>query len=306
MPRMFGDRLATAILEKRSHVVVGLDPDVRLLPPEFTRDLSFVPAATEGLTEDELVERTCESYRAFLESLLGGVVEEAVAVKIQVAFFEALGWRGYRLYEHLVGEAQRLGYLVIADAKRGDIGNTAEAYAQAHLDRAGADALTVNPYFGTDGLEPFLARTRTAGKGLFVLVKTSNPSSQEVQDLELTGGGHLYEAVGRLVRGWGLATVGECGWSSVGAVVGGTHPAEARSLRERLPGVPFLIPGYGAQGARAEDLRGLFGPDGTGALVNSARAILYAYRNSSLPWLDAARAEARTMRRAIWEVAGGG
>ncbi len=303
MSAMFSDRLAAAILSKRSQVVVGLDPDYRLIPPELRASVD----RPDSITPDEI----CDVYRDFLRGLLEGLVESVVAVKLQSAFFEALGWRGVRLFEETVKLAQQLGYLVIADAKRGDIGNTAEAYAEAHLDGArgggaGADAMTVNPYFGTDGLEPFLRRTRNEGKGLFVLVKTSNPSSKEVQDIQLAGGGHLYEAVGDLVALWGEGSRGRSGWSSVGAVVGGTHPDQAKALRRRLPHVPFLIPGYGAQGATAADLEGLFGRDRVGAVVNSARAILYAYRNTHLPWLEAARAEAEAMRHAVWEVSGRG
>ncbi|NLE73846.1 MAG: orotidine-5'-phosphate decarboxylase [Actinobacteria bacterium] len=297
MSNMFCDRLAAAILEKRSHVVVGLDPNYSLLPREITESWGSDAPSTEA---------TCEAYRRFIFPLLEVLTEEAVAVKIQAAFFEALGWEGMRLFEEAVGEAQRLGYLVIADAKRGDIGNTAEAYARAHLDVMGADALTVNPYFGTDGMEPFLQRTRNQGKGLFVLVKTSNPSSSDLQDLVLGDGRLVYEAVGDLVQHWARESRGGRGWSAVGAVVGGTHPSQARQLRQRIPEVPFLIPGYGAQGATASDLQGLFGTDRVGAVVNSARAILYAHRTSEKPWLDAAREEAAAMRRALWEVSGGG
>lgn len=297
----FYDRLACAIREKRSHVVLGLDPDIALLPPELKENLQ--PPLDEW--DEEAAARTCEVYSAFLRALLQALVEDVVAVKIQIAFFEALGWRGYQLYESTIREAQKLGYIVIADVKRGDIGNTAEAYALAHLDRAGADALTVNPYFGSDGLEPFLLRAREKGKGVYVLVKTSNESSREVQDLKLASGQLAYEAVAQLVGQWGQDTLTEVGWSCVGAVVGGTHPTQARTLRQMLPFVPFLIPGYGAQGARAEDLTGLFGRDGLGAVVNSARAILYAYRKRPLPWIEAARAEARDMREVLWKVAFG-
>lgn len=296
MTEMFSDRLAEAILAKKSHVVVGVDPDVTLIPEELRS------SAPDG----NAAESVCGVYRGFLFELLGGLVDDVVAVKIQSAFFEALGWRGVRLFEETIAEARRLGYLVIADVKRGDIGNTAEAYAKAHLGgetTEGADAVTVNPYFGTDGMEPFLKRARTEGKGLFVLVKTSNPSSAELQDVVTAAGSPVYEVVGDMVARWGGKCVGRSGWSSVGAVVGGTHPDQAARLRRRLPQVPFLIPGYGAQGATAADLAGLFGPDAVGAVVNSARAILYAYRQSPRPWLEAAQAEARTMKKALWEVA---
>jgi orotidine-5'-phosphate decarboxylase len=230
-----------------------------------------------------------------------------VAVKMQIAYFEALGAAGYRLYEDLVGPCRDSGLLVIADVKRGDIGSTAEAYAQAHLEKAGVDAVTVNPYLGSDSLEPFLLRVREQSKGIFVLVKTSNPSSAEIQDLELASGGPLYARIASLVNEWGRGTDGGSGYRSVGAVIGGTHPREASMLRDRMRGVPLLVPGYGAQGATARDLAGLFDEAGTGAVVNSSRAILYAYmKHEDLPWREAARREANQMRVALWEVAKGG
>jgi orotidine-5'-phosphate decarboxylase len=296
----FADRLLGAVEAKRSHVVVGLDPAYEMLPPE-------VRAAhpREAYDGEDQMKLAC--YRDFLLSLLDGLRPQAVAVKPQIAYFEALGSEGYALYMDIVGMAKERGYLVIADVKRGDIGSTAEAYAQAHLDVAGADAVTVNPYFGTDGLEPFFARTRAGGKGVFVLVKTSNPSSREIQDLLLSTGEPLYERVADLVSAWGRDSVGVGGYQAVGAVVGGTHPGQGSALRERLPRVPFLVPGYGAQGAQADDLRGLFDERGTGAMVNSARAILYAYRKRpGVHWLDAARQEAEKMRAALWRAAGRG
>ena len=295
----FADRLLETIERKRSHVVLGLDPDFSLLPPA-------VKEKHEALSYSSDTEMVVCSFREFLLPLLHALVEEVVAVKIQAAYFEALGFAGYELYQSLVGMAQQLGYLVIADVKRGDIGSTAEAYALAHLDVVGADAVTVNPWFGTDGLEPFFKRAREGGKGVFVLVKTSNPSSCELQDLRLESGETVYQRVADMVAEWGLGTLGERGYRSVGAVVGGTHPAQAVELRGRMPGVPLLIPGYGAQGAQATDLVGVFDARGTGAVVNSARAILYAYRKREGTWVDAARAEASAMRAALWEAAGRG
>jgi orotidine-5'-phosphate decarboxylase len=294
----FADRLLEAIERKQSHVVVGLDPDVASLPPSLTQ--GRLPEG--GAAAAPEVVASC--YREFLYGLIDAVAADAVAVKPQIAYFEALGGVGYALYEEVVARAQAAGLLVIADVKRGDIGSTAEAYAKAHLDVAGADAVTVNPYFGTDGLEPFFMRAREAGKGLFVLVKTSNPSSAEMQDLQVAGGMTVFEHVADLVNGWGKGTEGTRGYRSVGAVVGGTHPSQGAALRRRMPGVPLLIPGYGAQGAKAEDLRPMFDESGTGAVVNSARAILYAYRKREGHWLDAAQAETRDMKAALWAAAG--
>jgi orotidine-5'-phosphate decarboxylase len=296
----FGDRLLEAVEHKHSHVVVGLDPEYGSLPPDLVS-----AHRSEEYPDEAAMKVAC--YREFLSALLPALRDEAVAVKIQIAYFEALGAQGYALYEEMVGLSRGLGYLVIADVKRGDIGSTAEAYARAHLDVVGADAVTVNPYFGSDGLEPFFRRCRDGGKGVFVLVKTSNPSSAEVQDVLLQSGGPVYSRVAELVDEWGRGTVGVRGYRSVGAVVGGTHPQQGAELRARLPGVIFLVPGYGAQGAKAEDLAALFDPQGTGAVVNSARAILYAYRTApQRHWLDAARDEAAAMRTALWRAAGRG
>lgn len=294
----FGERLMEAVRSKRSQVVVGLDPDYDRLPPQV-RDAHSIDAY-EG---EDCMKAAC--YREFLSGILDAVAGEAVAVKIQLAYFEALGSVGYGLYEELVVSARERGLLVIADAKRGDIGSTAEAYARAHLDRADADAMTVNPYLGTDSMEPFLLRTEEAGKGVFVLVKTSNPSSADVQDLELVSGGLLYQRIAGLVSEWGGRSRSGSGYSSVGAVVGGTHPKEGAELRTLMPGVPFLVPGYGAQGASAQDLAGFFDEEGLGAVVNSSRAILYAYtRHADVSWQEAACKEAAAMREALRTVSG--
>src|SRR5665648_665412 len=202
----FADRLLGTVEDRRSHVVVGLDPDYSLFPPELrtlTREEEANPVAL------------AERFGVFLRGILDAVTGLAVAVKPQLAYFEALGSPGYRLYEQLVTEAGDRGLLVIADAKRGDIGSTAEAYARAHLDVVGADAVTVNPWFGTDGLEPFFKRCREQGKGAYVLVKTSNPTSSEIQDLPSGDGTPVYEHVARLADTWGAGVVGECGYSSV-------------------------------------------------------------------------------------------
>jgi orotidine-5'-phosphate decarboxylase len=294
----FGDRLLDAVESKCSHVVVGLDPEFGSLPPDLL-------AAHPPESYPSEAERKVACYREFLGALLPALEGEACAVKIQIACFEALGAPGYAFYEEVVRDAKAQGYVVIADVKRGDIGSTAEAYAIAHLDVAGADAVTVNPYFGTDGLEPFFTRCREAGKGVYVLVKTSNPSSAEIQDVLLGSGEPVYARVADLVEEWGRNAVGNRGYSSIGAVVGGTHPEQGALLRKRLKTVPFLIPGYGAQGATAGDLGALFDEHGSGAVVNSARAILYAYRKApGRHWVDAARDEAAAMRAALWQAAG--
>jgi orotidine-5'-phosphate decarboxylase len=293
----FGDTLLDAIERKRSHVAVGLDPELSLLPPELRSAHGLQGADDDG-------EAVVACYEEFLTGILESVADEAVAVKLQIAYFEALGAPGYMLYERMVRTAREMGYVVIGDIKRGDIGSTAEAYARAHLDRTGVHAVTLNPYFGSDGLEPFFRRVRAEGKGVFILVKTSNPSSAELQDQLLSSGKTVFEHVADAVNAWGEGTEGARGYRGVGAVVGGTHPQQGAALRLRMPGVPLLVPGYGAQGAKAEDMRGLFDSEGTGAVVNSARAILYAYRTHEGGWRDAARQEASQMRRALWKAAG--
>jgi orotidine-5'-phosphate decarboxylase len=296
----FADRLLAAIEAKQSHVVVGFDPDYDLIPRDVTD-----AHRPEAYSCEQEMKAAC--YRQFLGAILETVCDDAVAVKIQIAHFEALGALGYALYEDLVKPARERGLLVIADVKRGDIGNTAEAYARAHLDGADVDAVTVNPYLGTDSVEPFVRRAREAGKGVFVLVKTSNPSSAEIQDLELSTGEPLYRRIAGLVNEWGRGTEGTRGYRAVGAVVAGTHPKEGAELRAQMPGVPLLVPGYGAQGAQARDLAGLFDAQGTGAVVNSSRAILYAYRKQSgMDWQEAARREVKEMKAALWEAAGRG
>ncbi|GAB4242237.1 MAG: orotidine-5'-phosphate decarboxylase [Thermoleophilia bacterium] len=294
--RHFGDRLLAAVDERESHVVIGLDPRYELLPPALRERHEQRAYATPA-------ERRVAAYREFLLGLLSRTAGHAVAVKPQLAYFEALGAAGYALYEELVQAAADLDLLVIADAKRGDIGSTAEAYAAAHLGPRGADAVTVNPWFGSDGVAPFLERI-PSGHGVFLLVKTSNPSSAEIQDLTLADGSTVYERVALLVGRWGGEHVGESGYSSVGAVAGGTHPRELERIRALLPGIPLLIPGYGAQGAGADDVAGAFDENGTGAVVNSSRAILYAYRSRGGDWAAAAEAETAVMREALWRASG--
>jgi orotidine-5'-phosphate decarboxylase len=294
----FADRLLDAIELKKSHVVVGLDPDLALMPPSLRTEFHV-----DG-PDDSDREAVAACYRKFLGEIIETLADDVVAVKPQIAYFETLGAVGYALYEDVVRLARDAGLIVISDVKRGDIGSTAEAYARAHLDLVGADAVTVNAYLGTDGVEPFLIRARSAGKGAFVLVKTSNPSSVEIQDMVLVSGDTVYEHVADLANLWGEGTEGERGYRSVGAVVGGTYPSQGAALRRRMPGVPLLIPGYGAQGAKAEDLSDMFDAAGTGAVVNSARAILYAYRKREGDWLAAALAETREMKAALWAAAG--
>ena len=283
----FADRLMAAIHHKNSRVCVGIDIYPDRLPASVSDPVQFATA---------IIDKTHDV---------------AVAFKLQIAFFEQLGLAWAERALTAVSEAARgTGALVIVDAKRNDIATTAQAYASAYLGgRLGVDALTVNPYLGSDGVQPFVDEADKNDKGIFVLVKTSNPSSQEIQDLEVktdAGSERLYERVGHLVATWGDALRGECGYSSVGAVVGATFPEQARRLREIMPHTPFLVPGYGAQGATAEDVKACFDEKGLGAIVNSSRGICYAYERESYAseygeqrFADAARAAAQDMKEEI-------
>lgn len=267
----FADRLAGAVAAKKSCVVVGLDPRPGQLPPE----LRPAPGA--------LRENVAERFRIFNRRVIEAVAPFAVAVKPQVAFYEALGPAGLAAYEDATAYAREKGLLVIGDVKRGDIGSTAQAYAEAHLGPGGADGVTVNPYLGEDGLLPFVETARKNGRGLFVLVKTSNPSAAQLQDLEADGE-PVYVHVGTLVDRLGAGDVGESGYSLVGAVVGATQAASAERLRSLMPRSVFLVPGYGAQGGSAADCAPCFNPDGLGAVVNSSRGIIFAWESS--PWKE--------------------
>lgn len=260
----FADRLAAAVREKRSRVVVGLDPRIENLPPDLR----------QGAHRD--VEVAAKAILQWGGEIIEAVGPHAVAVKPQSAFYERLGPFGVVTYFALCKHARKQGLLVIGDVKRGDVPDTAKAYAEAHFDAFGCDALTVNPYLGSDSMEPFLEAAAKVGGGLFVLVKTSNKGSGDFQDLDV-GGRPLYLHVAERVAQWGERLMGRSGWSSVGAVVGATHPEQGLKIRAALPRSVFLVPGYGAQGATAADLKGLFGPEGLGAIVNASRSVTFAY-----------------------------
>ncbi len=282
----FGDRLTEAMERKSSCVVAGLDPRTDALPDEFR--------ARAGRSRADAAQAVLD----FNLHVLDAVAPHCVAVKPQSAFYEALGWEGVRAYGETVRAARERGLLVIGDVKRGDIGSTAEAYAEGHLDLFDCDSVTVNPYLGADGIAPFLKRAR-AGKGVFVLVKTSNPSSVELQDLDC-GGGPVYERVAALVHAWGESSVGRSGYSAAGAVVGATFPDAAARLRGLMPRAVFLVPGYGAQGATARDCRPCFDARGRGAVVNSSRGILFAYgKSGGVGWAEAVRDAARKMQEEL-------
>ena len=277
----FADRLADAIERKGNPCCVGLDPRVEMIP-EPLRDQVVGDAVL-----------TCESaaelMRVFCREVIDIVAPRVPVVKPQAAFFERFGSLGYRAFEETVAYARGQGLLVIADAKRNDIGSTAAAYAEGLVGTAsvhgidlydlGADAVTVNPYLGLDGVEPFIRQAVRHDRGLFVLVRTSNPTVMQVQGLACKGV-PVFMRVGALVHEWGKEHVGRRGYSSVGAVVGATQALDAEKLRRLMPMAWFLLPGYGAQGGGIAEVAPAFDARGLGAIVNSSRGILFAHARS--------------------------
>lgn len=302
------DRLIKKIIETKNPSVAGLDPRLEYVPEYITK------AAFEkhGVT----LKAAAEAIFTFNKALIDELCDIVPAIKPQAAYYEMYGWEGVRVLIETIGYAHSKGMYVMTDGKRNDIGATMEAYATAHLgivevgdktfEPFGADALTVNGYLGTDGIAPLLKICKAQDKGIFVLAKTSNPSSGELQD-KCIDGTPIYAAMGDMCEKWGEDTIGEYGYSAVGAVVGATYPEQLTELRKRLPHTMFLVPGYGAQGGGAEGLRGAFDENGLGAIVNSSRAIMCAYKKEGCPETDfakAARREAIRMREDIVRVTG--
>lgn len=280
---MIIDTLIKGIQEKDNPTVVGLDTSFDYLPEEMRAGVADSKGAAEAIF-------------AFNKKLIDAVADVVPAVKVQIAYYEMYGVEGLRAFAQTLQYAKAQGLIVITDAKRNDIGATAECYAKAFLGETpvggsslrafDSDFLTVNGYLGSDGIRPFLGWMDKREKGIFVLVKTSNKSSGELQDMKLENGKTVYEYMGALVEEWGKDSVGKYGYSAVGAVVGATHPAQAEILRREMPHTFFLIPGYGAQGGTADDLKVCFGKDGLGGIVNSSRGILCAYRQEKYAGLS--------------------
>lgn len=273
------ERLLKQIDEKKAPVVVGLDPDLSFLP------ISILNEAVQSYGEN--LKAVGEALINYNKRLIDAVYDLVPAVKPQVAMYEQFGIPGLVAFRQTIDYAKEKGLIVIGDVKRGDIGSTSAAYARAHLGSItigktrihpfGEDMATVNPYLGSDGLTPFIDVCKYEDKGIFVLVKTSNPSSGELQDL-IVDGKPLYEHVADLVSKLGEASIHD-GYSDVGAVVGATYPEMGARLRKLMPHTFILVPGYGAQGATGADLKGFFDKDGRGAIVNSSRGIIAAYKN---------------------------
>ena len=269
----FSDRLIAAIRAKGSPCIVGLDPRLETMPRYLADEAAAMPRD----------EAAYAILAGFGRAVVDAVVEHVPAVKLQSAFYELLGVPGLRALLETVRHARAAGLLVIVDAKRGDIASTAAAYAEALLGELdwrgearqtiGADGATVSPYLGGDSLEPWVDVCRRRGKGIFVLVRTSNHGSADLQGQRVEGGGTLDERVAAMVDRLGEGLVGASGYSSVGAVVGATFPAEAARLRRLMPRAMFLLPGYGAQGGGAEGLAACFDRDGLGAVVSASRSV---------------------------------
>jgi orotidine-5'-phosphate decarboxylase len=276
----FGDRLAEAVRRKGTAAMVGIDPRPEGLPRELAARFGGDRKGLAG------------AVGAFGREVVDVVAPRVPAVKFQAAFYEALGPEGMEELHATARHARDSGLIVVIDGKRNDIGSTAEAYARAYLGGQqawDADALTVNPYLGRDGIDPFVKAADAAGRGLFVLVRTSNPSAGDFQDLE-AGGKPLYQHVAERLADWAAPHRGGSGYSLVGAVVGATYPAQLAALRAALPGVIFLVPGYGAQGGKAADVAAAFDEDGLGAVVNSSRGVTSAFERPDLESLDWRRA----------------
>lgn len=313
----FADKLIEAVKVKGNPICVGLDPRLDKIPDSIKR--KALNGKNKAGEINSPFEAAAEAIVAFNKGIIDAVADIVPVVKPQIAFYEIFGDEGVRAYEETLRYAKEKGLITIADAKRGDIGTTAEAYAQAFLGEVvifegenevvtpifDADSITLNPYLGWDSVKPFLGECDKYGKGVFVLVKTSNPSGGDLQDLQMKDGNALYEIVGHLVDSWGANDIGESGYNFVGAVVGATYPDQAKKLRRIMPNTIFLVPGYGAQGGTSEDVRACFNEDGLGAVVNNSRGIIFAYEKQGLgedAYAEAARNAVLEMKKDLGRV----
>jgi len=293
------DKLYARISEMKNPTVAGLDTRIEYLPEAFIKEVM-----PQGINSFEDAAEAVYQYNVRLVDALYDIVP---AVKVQVAYYEMYGVAGMAAFEKTMAYAKSKGMIVMADVKRNDIGATASCYANAYVGETempygkvkpfSSDIATINPYLGVDGIKPFTDACAANGTGVFALVKTSNPSSGQLQDMKYEDGRTLYEAVADLVEEWGEGTRGETGYSAIGAVVGATYPQQGTALRARMPHTFFLVPGYGAQGATGKDIAGCFDANGNGAIVNASRSILCAWKKREGVAFDAAaRDEAIRMR----------
>lgn len=301
------DHLIEKIKETENPTVMGLDPRYNM-----------IPSVVRNKYPSDTLEGMADAILEYNKELIDQTYDIIPAIKPQLAFYEMFGIPGMKAFKETCQYAKEKGMVVIADAKRGDIGSTAKGYSNAYLGKtpisdtttqsvfANIDFLTVNPYLGVDSIQPFVEDCEQYGKGIFVLVKTSNPSSGELQDLRLENGKTVYEHVAHLVETWGEKLRGNYGYSSVAAVVGATYPEQLKEIREKAPHTYFLIPGYGAQGGKADDIALGFDEQGLGGIVNASRSLMCAYQSER--WKNqfteeeygkATRAEALAMREIL-------
>ncbi len=299
------NKLITRIRQTGAPIVVGLDPMMKFIPQQIQKE-AYAQCG-------ETLEGAAEAIWQYNKGIVDAIWDLIPAVKPQIAMYEQFGIPGIVAFKKTVDYCKEKGLVVIGDVKRGDIGSTSEAYAAGHLGKVQVgekfyygfdeDFVTVNPYLGSDGVKPFIRVCKEEKKGIFVLVKTSNPSSGELQD-QLVDGKPVYELVGEQVAAWGQECMGD-GYSYVGAVVGATYPEQGRILRKVMPKTFFLVPAYGAQGGRGADLVHFFNEDGLGAIVNSSRGIIAAYQQEKYAqygeanYADASRAAVLDMREDI-------
>ncbi len=292
------DRLIEKIVKLQNPTVVGLDPKLDYVP-SFIKEKKF---SKYGKT----FKGAAKAILTYNKGIIDEICDIVPAIKPQAAYYEMYGWEGVKTLYKTIEYAKSKGMYVITDGKRNDIGATMEAYATAHLgvtdvggemlEAFGADALTVNGYLGTDGISPLLEQCRNRDKGIFVLVKTSNKSSGELQD-KLLGDKEVYAVMGDMCEKWGSEAMGKLGYSSVGAVVGATYPQQLEQMRAALPNTFFLVPGYGAQGGGAEGVAKAFDKNGLGAIINSSRAVMCAYQKEGCDEQDYAKAARREVIR---------
>ena len=295
------DNLINKIKETNNPTVMGLDPRYDMIPNCIKEKY---PKNIKG---------ACSAIFEFNKALIDATCDIVPAIKPQIAFYEMFGTEGIQVFKETCEYAKQKGMIIIADIKRGDIGSTASGYSNAYLGKTplgdteesifDVEFVTVNPYLGIDGVKPFIDDCKKYNKGLFILVKTSNPSSGELQDLKLENGKTIYETVGELVNKWGEELIGENGYSSISAVVGATYPEQLKQLRTLMPHSYFLIPGYGAQGGKAEDIALGFDKNGLGGIVNASRSLMCAYKKDEWKekfneeqFAEATRQEALRMR----------
>ncbi len=293
----FADRLHETVKRKGSPICVGLDPVLERLP-----------TALRVSTQAD-IDAKVQAIETFCSGVIDAVAAHVPIIKPQSACFERYGWRGVRVLENVMRHAQQAGVLVLLDGKRGDIGISSEHYAAGLLvggdQVTGADALTVNAYLGADGLEPFIKAAATHGKGLFALVRTSNPGGDALQALPLHDGRTVAQAVAQIITQCGANHIGSTGYSLLGAVVGATKTSEAAALRQCMAGQWFLVPGFGAQGGTADDVRACFNNDGMGAIITASRSILYAYEKPvTEDWQSAISAATVKMKNEITAIVG--